>query len=433
MKLRVRVPFHTYMTANNLELLQPETRFGHGDYDVSVSLSGGVPFKSEDSQAEEICLRMVESIAFEVSGGHEMSSINELVIEPDSVGLIRVLAPIINRVVRAIRNYGYASHIEEIRPTDSRAEQLLKTWKAEISDGSDDWKPLSSSWMSPMFAVLFGSDPSEPGSLVVERWPVIEEAIQDNLEPGPERELLANSLQHLRGRNYRLALLEAVICLDIALNGFLRQYLSIGRSFSETRINRVLNSQTGLTTRVGLLLELVLDPNEVKEAKIDDVLRAVKMRNHIVHQTGRLPDAIDDDSLTDAIWATLDLAQVLGSKKFHLDSTPEANLVASKISETRKVTVRELRFLQNHRVTVSIYTGVRPPSLSDEELLAIVQDIKTICATRDPRFVPEVHLSVKFLRGLIGAYAIWANGQLERVPNAEGVFRPIPIGGEQGD
>jgi len=165
----------------------------------------------------------------------------------------------------------------------------------------------------------------------------------------------------------------------------------------------------------------MLSPSEIREAKLEDVLRAVTWRNHIVHETGRLPDTIAEDSLTGAIWATLELAQTLGSKKFDLESTPEANTLASKISEIHKVTVREVRILSNHRFSLSIHTGVGP-TLHSDELLAIVDGVKAICCTRDSRFNPETHLLIKFLRGLMGPYAIWSNGKLEMLPKATRLF-----------
>src|SRR5439155_32690 len=79
-------------------------------------------------------------------------------------------------------------------------------------------------------------------------------------------------------------------------------------------------------------------------------VRAVNWRNHIVHKTGRLPPELKGDQRIDGVWATLELAQTLRSRRDDLASTPEVNTLAGDISESFKVRVHEVKFLDNHRL-----------------------------------------------------------------------------------
>jgi len=382
------------------------------------------PFETKQPTGEPNFFKVLTSIGLQIEGGHGAHAIDALVQAKDLEAILAVATPMVNRVFRALRNFGFLSHVDEIRPLAKDAEDTLRSWGAEFGENeNDDWTKLAPE-KPRIWSALFGVAKGEQGLFRAERWPLIEEAIQDNLEPGPEREFLTNSLQHLRERNYRLALLEAVICLEIVLNTYLRLYLSTYQNLSQTRINKVVNSQLGLTTRVGLILELMLSNKERDESRIDEVVRAINWRNHIVHKTGRLPAELKEDGIIDGIWATLELAQALSSKRDDLASTPEANAFAADISKNFKVRVHEVKFLAGHRVTLSIHTGARTVSPPDDELSAIVDEVIRRCRARDARFAPDIHLSIKFLRGLMGTYAIWANGKLERLPEPSSVFGP---------
>ncbi len=426
MNLRLRIPFNTYLFSGSASALEVQTTFQHDSYEVRISFEGSQATTSQDSTEAPNYFRVLFHMLVEVRGGPPDLTVDALVRDENWGQLIKVLTPMLNRVFRAIRNYGFASHVDEIRPKEGDADRLLRKWDAQSSEDGEHWAPLHQGFSS-LFLPLFGSDESEPGMLRAERWPVIEEAIQDDLEPGPERELLTNSLEHLAERNYRLAMLEAVICLEIVLNGFLRLHLSVRRKLSESRMKKVLDSQLGLTTRVGLVLELVLNKKERDEANIEDVLQAIGWRNHIVHKTGRLPAGVPENNLKDAIWATLDPAQTLGGRRDELASTPEVSALTNALVEAYGVTVTEAGFLRNHRVTMSIHTGTRDQAPSDDRLLSIVGDVISRCKSRDPRFVPEDHLSIKFSKGLMRTYAIWAGGKLERLPEPQHTLGLPPV------
>ena len=126
------------------------------------------------------------------------------------------------------------------------------------------------------------------GELDYNNWPTIVEAIQDNLESPPEQEFITNALEHLKVRNYRLALIESIICLEIVLTQYLKAFFSINKQIPEKRINNFLNPNLGLNARISVLLNLCLDERDIESVNFTNILRAINRRNHIIHKTGNL-------------------------------------------------------------------------------------------------------------------------------------------------
>lgn len=424
MIVRLNIPFHGIIDSPVESTLKPRTQFEHKAYEVKLLFRVGQavqPFLGEENRR----YRSMSLLRLEISGGIGAQGIDALATGDDPIALAAALRPIVNRVFRSIRNFGFIEELEEFRTDTHLSAELAAEWNPESTEDRKIWKSLFPGHRSPLFRVLQGIPRGESRSIREERWPLIEEAMQDDLEPGPEREFLTNSIQHLGKSNFRLALLEAIICLEIVLNGFLRLYLSVSRGLSKSRIERTLDNHLGLTSRVGLILEVVLTKNERQAAQIEDVLRAVKWRNEIVHKTGRLPSTIAEKLLRDSIWATLQLASLLANKRDDLASTPDATAMANELSKQHGVDVQEIKFLGGHRVTLRVHSGFEKKLLADAEIDGIVADISARCKRRDTRFVARSHLSIAFTKGLLATYARWANGKLERFTHPESSLMPV--------
>ena len=424
MIVRLNIPFHGLIDSPVDSKLKPGTQFEHNGYKVKVLLRVGQavqPFLPEENRQ----YRPLSLLRLEISGGVGGQAIDALAMDDKPEALAAAMRPIINRVFRAIRNFGFISQLEEFRTDGDLSAELSAEWNPQSTEDRKTWKPLFPMYRSPLFKVLQAIPQRESRRIREERWPFIEEALQDNLEPGPEREFLTNSIQHLGKSNFRLALLEAIICLEIVLNGFLRLYFGISCGLSATRIERTLDN-LGLTSRVGLILEVVLNKRERQAAEIENVLRAVKWRNEIVHKTGRLPSGAAEESLRESVWATLQLAQLLASKRDDLASRPDAAAMADQLSKTHGVDVQEMKFLDSHRVTLRVHSGFEKKPLSDSEIAEIVADISARCKARDTRFVSGSHLSIAFTKGLLATYALWANGKLERFAQPESMLAAQP-------
>src|SRR2546426_4783551 len=64
------------------------------------------------------------------------------------------------------------------------------------------------------------------------------------------------------------------------LNSFLRER----RGLTAARVKAFVNPQLGLTDRIAVLLDLTIGERLKGLVNIDDVLVAVRMRNHVVHK-----------------------------------------------------------------------------------------------------------------------------------------------------
>lgn len=426
MILRLNIPFHGIIDSPVESTLKPTTQFAHKSYKVKVSFRVGKPVQTFLDEPNRQ-YRSLDLLRLEISGGTGAQSIEELTTGDNPAPLAAALRPIVNRVFRCVRNFGFITELEEFRTNAQLSGEFPAEWNPESTEDRKTWLPLFPTYRSPLYKVLLGIPRKESRRIREERWPYIEEAMQDDLEPGPEREFLTNSIQHLGKSNFRIALLEAIICLEIVLNGFLRLYLSVSCGLSKNRIDRTLDNHLGLTSRVGLILEIVLSKEEKKAAKIEDVLRAINWRNEIVHKTGRLPSSIAEESLKDSIWATLELAQVLAYKRDDLACKPDEIAMAYEISKTHGVDVQKIKFLGNHRVTVQVHSGSGKQTLTDTAIDGIVVDISARCKKKDNRFVPSSHLHITFVKGILTAYARWANGKLERFPHPEPSLSAAPV------
>ncbi|HEX9868845.1 MAG TPA: hypothetical protein VGC99_09670 [Candidatus Tectomicrobia bacterium] len=151
-----------------------------------------------------------------------------------------------------------------------------------------------------------------PRKLDTHTWAEIVEAIRDDLPVLPEQEFTVNAREHLDLRNFRLALVESVIGLEIVLHRHLLAYLRIHKKVPQTRVQEFLSPNLTLATRLSGLLDLTLPPDALQQINLGNVRKAVGWRNKVVHVTGRLPDGISHSELREAISAVLELTQQLG-------------------------------------------------------------------------------------------------------------------------
>jgi hypothetical protein len=339
--------------------------------------------------------------------------------------------PIVNKTLRAIRNFGRVTTARDYKPDqiEVKPEDRLRAWKASVRIGGK-WTEVAPQQERGGFgAILFGFDESvERGSLSMRRWKDIEQALLENLNPNPEDEFLTNALQHLHDANFRLALIEATVCLEIVLSQCLIVYLEVKRHFPKRKIESVL-SNVGLTSRVGLILDLIFTAEERSKAELDSVLRAIGWRNKIIHGTGHLPFSVPSQEVHDCVFAMLKLALRLAERRERLRIEPEMKEIAREVAMKFNTPEPSIEVLKYHKVKVTFsYLGkaalyfrpkgvpaTPPPSPPNEEgLRQIVNDLGLRLRARDGGFEPSKHLSVVFEHNLGQVFASFQNGDWNR-------------------
>jgi hypothetical protein len=242
----------------------------------------------------------------------------------------------------------------------------------------------------------------------------------EGLAPHPEDEFLTNALQHLREDNLRLALIEATVSLEIVLSQCLKAYLTVRRHFSTDRITSVLNN-VGLTSQVGLVLELIFTPDERKEAKLESVLKAIKWRNGIIHKTGHLPVSTPEQEIKDCIYAMLNLSLQLAERREKLRVEPELHELARRVGEKFKVPIPTIDALMYHCIRVKFdfpghnllfpHKATPVPIPNAEIMRKIVGELELMLKVRDPMFNAAKHLAVFFGRYPDVVFASLENGE----------------------
>jgi hypothetical protein len=415
MQVRISLPFSGSLRGSSADSLDPKTTFILGSNRVSVTFLGGDTSAQETNEKVLVYGRWVSHVQVEVQEEGQDTKLAELVLRDDKGDLLAFLAPIANRVLRAIRNCGLASGAKEISFRPWQAETLLRKWNCETSDDGTDWSKVYSP-RGAIWEALFAAGDDSSTQLNMELWSEIEESIQDDLQPGPEQEFVTNALEHIRDYNFRLALIEAIVCLEIVLSQFTEQFLLVKKGLSQNRAKYILSPQIGLSARVSVLLDLILSPDELKNVRVGEVLKAVKWRNGIIHKTGHLPPGLSDQEARHAIVATLELALFLSHRRDEIAAMPELQELAQGISSTHKLPVPTIQPSSSHRVSVSFRSFLSQGLPSEAGMLGVIQDLCARLKKRDKRFVPEDHLHVTFGGLLGGVRAVWSKGRLEVFP-----------------
>ncbi|MGH7800011.1 MAG: hypothetical protein ACREOW_05190 [Thermodesulfobacteriota bacterium] len=424
MKLKLAIPLNIYLHGPTEQSLEVTTSFEHRKLKVDLRLIGDNPLKLPDQSDNFKVFRHVSGAEFELKDSDpQQSKMAQIVTtEPDYVLILKFLMPIVNRVLRSIRNWGFVPFITELNPGDNEAKKYIERWRVQFSENGEKWQPLvkQESSLEGILSRAMLTHSEGAGTLHVAQWSTIEEAIQDNLKPPPEQEFFINSIEHLNQRNFRLALVEAVICLEIVLTQFLRVYLSINKKLSPNRIDDFLTPQFGITPRVSGLLNLVLDPDDLKEINIDSVRAAINWRNEVIHKTGHLPQGVSEEELRRKISSVLILANLLGGKRDQIESSPELQQIGNQLSQKLGLPNPTILRLGRHRILLDfdfLLSSEIPQDL-EAVLKSIADEASSIFTTKDSRFNAAEHLHSRFLVLLPfpkKVKARWRNNRVEVV------------------
>lgn len=407
MKLRwqIEVPF-TFI-GETRESIQSGTLFEHDGLTVRFSFSGDTPTETDDFPDNRMHFYMnVKKIHFFLEGNGVKQ-----ITDSKSDAVLLLLTSITNRVLRNIRNFGFVWHINEYytRGFETEAEDWIRHWKVEISDDGTAWSLIVAP--DPQKEYIFMIRGEWQGRMLFARyWPHIEEGIQDNLDLPPEQEFVVNAYEYGASHNYRLGLLESIVCLEIVLTQYLRIYLSTRMKIPKKRIDNFLTPQLGLSARVSALLNLCLDDNDLRKIDFRGVLQAINWRNNIIHKTGHLPKNITEDAIRESIRSIIKLVRILGRRRLQVEAAPEMKNIGDEISKKLNVPTPSISKLDRHQVSIA-FTFLEIPENVDI-LTRISEEAVALLSAHDSRFNPSEHLKITYGSFLKGNFAEWADGHL---------------------
>lgn len=421
MLFRFRIPCDVYLVASDPDGLAMSARFAHRTYGVSLSFPGGEVVELEGQPTRSRFVRKAEGLELTLDDtdlGPRDVALSDLVQANRHSDLLRLLENLGTTVCRAIRNYAAVPELPERIVWEAagakETEEHLRRLSPHISGGDGSWAAIlpdtTDSLLASMLGFLATRDIhfTESSQIEAQGWPQVLEALEDGKDPTPEQEFVTNAMGHLRRRNLRLALLEAIICLEIVLTQFLKAHLTILTGVPESRAKKFLTPEVGLTARLSALLNMTLHESYLKGVELEKVMKAVEWRNTIIHKTGRLPVGITDATLEEGIKAVLALALMLAERRDHIRAWPELSKIRDLIAEKAKIFPPSIWLLRNHFVRMEIQFMPSVEAL-DYPLTceALSREAVTLLKQRDTRFNQEIHLYIDFKvigEGTVGWY-----------------------------
>lgn len=420
MKLRFNIPATFYVHAADANALNLETTFAYQGLTCRLAIVGGDPLTADELPPDSRHFRQAERLEIVVSEDPAEHDLWTLIEEGDWKGVAGILRTLANRCLRGIRNFGLVPSLRELRGRpDENAEEVLRGWQVQVATDLEWRTLLPEPELSPIFGALFGAGSAQVyAEMGAGSWPRIEEAIQDDIAPPPELEFTTNAIEHLRLGNLRLALLEAIIGLEIVLTRYLTLYLQIHKGLSKNRIRQFLTPELGLSAKLAAVLDLTLTKSDLKSMNLEKAKAAVNWRNTVMHRTGNLPAGLPEETVREGIWAVLTMTELLAGHAEGIEARPDMEDLAARIADAygglpRPVVV----YLGKHRVGVQ-FSKVTfdddwiPPA---DEVAAIADAVSEMRRERDPRFEPNEHLRIIFLRFPHELRAKWDRGRFETV------------------
>jgi len=303
MFLKYNLPIRINLTANEKECLNDTfINFNYEKYSCFLNLKSEKDIIENKEKEEITYTRNYHGISITIEDNNK-GTIENFVKEQSMVQILKLINLISNRCLLVFRNYGNLTKVKEFslqldsedieqfksffmmldikisKKNNKEHEKILKYWDFKI----DIAKEFTSIWLQKSYFNVY--DEEYVGYNI---WLEIKDALENNLEITDERYFFVNSLEHIYNNNIRLAVIETVISLEIAVNKYLKDYLKF-KNIPNDRIGNLINSKTGIHSMVSVLLDLSIEEEVMEAIKIDEVLKLITLRNKIIHENKQIP------------------------------------------------------------------------------------------------------------------------------------------------
>lgn len=292
--------FRTHGLACDVRLL--------GDGQPTIHSGGGPPFQTFLVQTMELVLNE--------GRGQRLSSM----LAPDKwVQLMQLLMDIANHCILQIRSVGIVPDAHPISVRISEEPRfVLRKWNVETSEEGNIWTELSpmASLQSSLRAYVASQlvrRSKAKGWLNGLRWSSIRRQLEEGKEPDASAQCSVNAEEYAANDNLRLAVLESVTALELALAEYLRGYCMEVRHMTKKQADDFLVPELTLSMRLKGLLPLLVDETELSLVTLNQIGRVVGWRNNIVHRQGYIPQEASNEEVRQGVQAVIKLARWLRS------------------------------------------------------------------------------------------------------------------------
>jgi hypothetical protein len=248
------------------------------------------------------------------SRGKRLSSI----IAPDKWDqLVQLLMDIANHCILQIRSVGIVPHAHPISVRISEEPRfVLRKWNVETSEKGSIWIELSpmaslQSTLRAYVASQLAHRSKGKGWLNGLRWSFIRRQLEEGREPDASAQCSVNAEEYAANDNLRLAVLESVTALELALAEYLGAYCIDVRHMTKKQAKDLLAPQLTLSMRLNGLLPLILGETELPLVVLNQISRVVEWRNDIVHRNGYIRPGVSNEEVRQGVQAVIKLARRL--------------------------------------------------------------------------------------------------------------------------
>lgn len=346
------------------------------------------------------------------------------------------LRRVANRFVKALRNHGKVIFLHELTVPSSQyeAEARIRNWGVKAGDSVDDMTEILPK-LGLFGALLSNSFPTQQfPSLNIYNWLDVLESLKSSDSPflPEENEFTVNALENLRLKNYRLAVMEMIIALEIVLDRYFQIYLRDYKGLSPERVKKFLSPQLGLTAKVSALLNITCEDYLIEDIDFDTTLKVIEWRNNIVHEIGNKLPADNPQRIEDALDKVKRLIHSIRFKIDHLRDCLEFKKIGSIISEKFQLPEPNIIRTMTYSVTVRFVLFQDMHSmLNDDKVVELVNDLRGLLNQYDCRFEDYIKLKTCFIEYPSGQYLIYDGDNFEQGAYSKVYFEQV--NGNGGD
>jgi len=339
--------------------------------------------------------------------------------------LLNLIISILNKVLKSLRIFGWAWYIHEYSPKYGVDLSQLIRLQVKVSEDGEKYNSLLKEFTKTTTFSSFQKyakyNVEEFSHLSFSKLSKIEEAIADKnidilKEEEPiETEFLVNSREYLENNNFRLAIIESVIALEIALTRYIRVYFEHIKKYSKKKIEKFLNANFGLSTRLYIIPTLTLSDNDYSRIELNLVLKGVGLRNKIIHREEDCLSGVSEDEIDKYVTEIIKLSRLLSLKVIQIKAKPEMRNIADNIRNKFRVNC-DVKRLRNHRFNAEIYYTFSTDAAFFKKMnkfTTIINTLSELLIKYDNSFIPNKHLIVYFYD--IYDKKLWAYWSKEKI------------------
>ncbi len=234
---------------------------------VKLNMERLGPVKSED---ERFIIKVDYLIVY-----YDLESKHNLY--KDTRKIYRRTLKIINLLILHFRNIGHILNLHEINEDSRDYSSYINLWQVEIKkDGK--WEKIKD---YRSIIALFSSSYKDIEEIDAQRFQYVIKSIISNQRLLSEIIILNNSIEYLIKHNYRLAIIEIITALEIAISKYILKYTSQNYMLEQRDKSNILKA--GVYYKVNLFIRSLEKFKKVDYKKINNIIR---WRNGIVHEGG---------------------------------------------------------------------------------------------------------------------------------------------------